>query len=890
MALNNFGLGFDLSAKNSASAAFINLGKNVGALQKSGEELNQTFDKTTGRTRDLTTGRFAAAPKGIMNPDFMNQVGGQLKGVSIAMLGLGASIIGGLGHASMVTMEFNKGMAELGTLVDHAAFPVSEMDKIVKDMMMTYGGDSKTQIAAMYQAISAGAGDAAKASSILTAANQLAIAGATDQKTALLGLTKVLNNYNMEFSESSKVADSFLTAIQGGSTTMSELGAYIGDVSAGAKAAGIDMNSLIGALGTGATLLKDTGSAATGLKAALAGLAHPTADAAAEAGRLGIKFSSKALRDTAGGFPAFLKSITSNSKYTADSMNKLFGSVEGANFMLALGANDGKAYADMMIAMGKNGGKASAAFEEMNMTMAQQVSVLKANFELFEIGIGQALAPVTGFLVGALKAAMVWFNNLGAPIKRVVAFLALAVGAISIFLGSSVGLAVGIAGLIAMGKVLLVTIAAVAAIFAVAALAIIPLIAAGAALYYSWTHNLGGLASNVKMWFAQISLAYNAVVQLLSTGELSGQVLTDLNDGNQGIKAFAVNVFLWVERIKNFFAGLGEGFEQGMKKVGPIIQEVVAGFQKLFDKISPVQEAADSAKKKFEAFGSAGNKTGNFLTTIIGGVATGLVKVLAFVDGLTDAWNGVSPAVSAVWGAVKALYGAFTEMMGAFGGPSVNASAETWKTVGTVIGWIANVMVQQLIMGMQILGGVFSVVGGVFGAIGTIISGVFSAIWTGIKLVWALMTGDFGGAFELAKDLVVNWANTVTTMIGKVVGGVAGMADSLAKIFGKDLGLKASVEGFVKGIQIEKVPAAGAAAPPGGVTAAPVGGQANPGVAAAQAARPIGPPTAAAAAALIPEVTVKSQLVIDSAVLAEATSKAKAGEDGRSYHPNAANV
>lgn len=887
MALNNFGLGMEFTAKDAASSAILGLGKNLGALQKTGNELNQTFDKTAGRTRDLTTGRFAAAPQGVMNPEFMGKVGGAMKGASVAMLGLSAGIIGGLGHAALVSMEFNKGMAELGTLVDHATFPVSSMNKIVEEMMQTYGGDSKTQIAAMYQAISAGAGDATKATNIMNAANQLAIAGATDQKTALLGLTKVLNNYNMDFSESSKVADSFLTAIQGGSTTMSELGAYIGDVSAGAKAAGIDMNSLIGALGTGATLLKDTGSAATGLKAALAGLAHPTADAAAEAGRLGIKFSSKALRDTEGGFPAFLKSITQNSKYTADSMTKLFGSIEGANFMMALGANDGAAYTDMMKSMAKNGGKASAAFEEMNMTMAQQVSVLKANFELFEKGIGDSIAPITGVLVGALKSVMVWFNNLSPGVKRIITGVLLLTAAVSGFLGGAVGAAVAIAALVAMGKVLLVTLAAIAVIVILAAAVFIPLIAAGAALYYSWTHNLGGLASNVKMWFAQISLAYQAVVQLLTTGELSGQVLTDLNDGNQGIKQFAINIFLWVERIKNFFKGVGAGFQEGMKAVGPIIQQIVDGFQRLWDKIVPVKQAADEARGTFNAFGAAGSKSGKFVAGVIGGIATAIVKVIAFVEGLVAAWDGVSPVVGAVWGAVKQLYGAFVEMMGAFGGPSVTASADTWKTVGTVIGWVANFAVQELIIIFNILGGVFSVIGGIFGAVGAVISGVFTALWQGAQLVYFVMTGQWGKAFEMAKDMVVNWANTVTTMIGKVVGGVAGMADALGKIFGKDLGLKASVQGFVKSIQIEKV--APAAAPAGGATAAPVAGQANPGVAAAAASRPIGPPTAAQAAAA-PDVNVKSQLVIDGAVLAEANSKAKASDDGRSLHPNAANV
>jgi len=320
MALNGaLGLGFVISAKNLASDVFADVRKDMAALSADPEKLKQAF----------------------------SEAGGEMKRTGMALMGIGAAGFAGLGLAVNESAKFGQAVAEAGTLVDHAKFSTADMGRIAKEMGSTFGGDLATQTAALYQGISSGADTAEKATGLLTAANRLAIAGHTDQATAVTGLTKVMNNYGIELKDASDVSDAFFVAIKGGQTKAGELGASVGEVAAAAKGAGIPMDQLVAILGTGATLLKDTAGATVGLKGVLMGIAKPTADATAEAVKLGIAFGPDMIRKY-GGFQGMLEKITSSANFNAKSMNNLFGSQEAANAMTALATNHGAAYIAMM--------------------------------------------------------------------------------------------------------------------------------------------------------------------------------------------------------------------------------------------------------------------------------------------------------------------------------------------------------------------------------------------------------------------------------------------------------------------------------------------------------------------------------------------------------------
>ncbi len=865
MALNNFGLGMTVQATDEASAVLAKVGDHVGGVSKKSKEASTS----------------------------MQDVQGEMSSLGTKMMGAGLAVGAGLAYAASQAADFQRGMTELGTLVPHTQFSMEDMNKTVRDMMQTFGGDSKTQIAAMYQAISAGATDAAKANQIMTAANQLAIAGATDQKTALLGLTKVLNNFNMDFGQSSKVADAFLTAVQGGSTTMGELGNAIGDVAAGAKNSGISMQELIGALGTGATLLKDTASAATGLKAAMMGVAHPTADAAAEAARLGVKFNAASLRSK--GLVGFMKEITTSARFNADSFSKLFGSLEASNFMTALAADNMGALSTMMGSMDGNAGKAQAAFDEMSKTMSQQLSVLKANLELVGVEIGTALAPITGFLVEKLKDAAKWFVNLSAPVKKIITYAAVAFSAFMTLAGGALMTGVAVAGLIVAAKAIAIGLAvAVGAVVALAAV-MAPLIVLAYGLRQAWTNNIGGMATKVTAWFDKIHFAFTALSDLFSNGGFSESVFKELDKAeNSGVKEFAINTFLWFNRIKNFFSGLADGFSTVLTKAAPVIDTMVKAFEKLGAVLfGSTVDAPEQARSAFNTFGAVGNKIGTILAKVFTFVAEAVGDVVTIAGIAIDAFKFFAPTLSTIWGSVSKLGDAFGTLGTAiFGADQAGAeSGKNWQTVGAVIGMVAS-GIGYAFMGVV---GVITVAVTYISALIDGVKQIFFGLWNYVQgvfnLIAGVLTGDWAQAWKGAKQIVFGTVQAIIGILVALVGQIFGLVDGIAKTFGKDLGLQKALAGGANDMlkdlsgkmglqgQVALPSVAGSTAGSPAVASAQGSAANSAAIAAAVSSTPAAKPA---------DVNVSSVLVVDGAVLATAVKKAGAQDANRSFAPTLA--
>jgi hypothetical protein len=73
----------------------------------------------------------------------------------------------------------------------------------------------------------------------------------------------------------------------------------------------------------------------------------------------------------------------------------------------------------------------------------------------------------------------------------------------------------------------------------------------------AFRNNVGGIADFARGVWEKISLAFRWLVQLFEQGGFSGAVREELNHAeNRGLKDFLINVYLWVNRIRNFFAGI----------------------------------------------------------------------------------------------------------------------------------------------------------------------------------------------------------------------------------------------------------------------------------------------------------------------------------------------
>ncbi len=806
MALNNLGLGMTISAKDAASAVFNQVGQAMAGSDKQASNLSLTLDNLAGR----------------------------LTGVGNQLLGMGRSALAGLGKATDEASKFGQGITEVGTLVDHAKFSVADMESIAKKMATTFGGDLATQTAALYQAISSGADTASKATNLLAAANQLAIAGHTDQKTAVTGLTKVLNNYNLGFERAAEVSDAFFVAVRGGQTTVGELGNVIGELAAGAKGAGVSYEELIAAFGTGATLMRDTASAGTGLKAILQGIAHPTQEATEEAKRLGIVFSSKGLRD-AGGFEAFMKKITSSSKFGADSLNQLFSSLEAANAVTALTANGGAAYSNMLKDMGSRAGLTAKAFEEMSGQLEMQGAVLKANTQVALVEIGKVLVPIVKEMTALATRAVQFFISLPEPVKRFLVGIVAVAAAVAVFAGAVIVLTGVILGLAAGGEAFLVVAAGLTSFFEVFAIASAVAGVAIAGFRRAFDQNIGGIGAYFADTTRKVKLAYDALTQLFTDGGFSGAVLDEFGKTeNQGVEAFATQIFLVFNRVASFLEGISSGFSNALTGMNGAFGGLVSSLSKLGAAFGFVQDGPTAAASAFDRFGQVGSAVGKGLA----GVFEFLVKVItAAVDivvGFGNGFRSMGPVFTMIGNALGSLLESFSSFGGILGdaGDGAATSTSAFQKLGEAMGTLLAISGYVAAGVLNMVSTVVSVIGSQIGAVVGFLSAAYNGIKASVGLVVALLTGDWAGAWANAKKVAFSVVQAVVSLMVGLLGTIAAVVDGIGKAFGTDLGIKNAVEGGAKdamkdfGKLIGLAPGASPTPAAGGATpsAAPSGG------------------------------------------------------------------
>ena len=756
MALNNLGLGFVLTAKDMASSVFGTVGGAMGRLQNKAKEAGVGLEEVSAR----------------------------FKRVGLAMVGIGIAGLTGLGAAALAAQDFGKGIAEVSTLVDTTKFSVEDMRNIVFKMGNTFGGDLQDQIKGMYQGISAGAADAASSQALLTQANKLAVGGVTDVRTSIDGLTNVLNAYGIVYSQRnlSGVSDAFFVAIKSGKTTAAELASTLGRLAPTASAVGVSVDQMLASVSAITTKGLKTEEAITGLKQAFANIINPSADATKEAKRLGIEFTTASLR--AKGLPKFLEDITKSSKFNADSFSKLFTSVEGLNAILALTANDSQAFNSILESMKTKSGETAAAFEKMSNSTAFQSQLFKGLRQQALVLIGEAVEPLFANILKGVNYALRAFNNMPAPMRRMIVLFFAAASAGAVLLGGFITLVGVISGLIAAKAVLGVALIALVAAFGLVALAAAPVVAIGGVLFLMWTRNAGGFRDTVVAALDKVRLAFDAIGQLMSSGQFSGSVLTELNNGNAGVKDFAITVFLWFNRIKDFFTGLGKGFDQAIAAAKPAFDAFVAELTKLGGLFGMTKDAPDQAKGKFKEWGEAGAKVGSILGKVVELITKGMTLAVVGTRIAVATFKNFEPVISNVKTATSGLFGSLDELSRAFGGVSGGTSGATFafKFLGTLIGTTLVVAINSVTQfigvisaGLSLVGGLVGAFTSVFGGIGTMVSGV-------VQIVKGIMSGNWGQIWTGAQMVVQGWARMVLGTILSLVSGLAGAIDKIGRI------------------------------------------------------------------------------------------------------------
>lgn len=186
--------------------------------------------------------------------------------------------------------NFDRGMREVSTLVNQTpAVFRKNFDKIIEETQLTFGGNSQEVIKSFYDGISAGVPATQKAvSEFLTATGRLKVGGVTDFKTAGDVLTSAVNAYGKENLNFSKAANIVFATVKEGKTTVTELGAALGQITPVAATLGIKFEEV----GAGLAALTSTGlstsESVTQLKSLMTSFLSPSKQAEDQLNNMGL--------------------------------------------------------------------------------------------------------------------------------------------------------------------------------------------------------------------------------------------------------------------------------------------------------------------------------------------------------------------------------------------------------------------------------------------------------------------------------------------------------------------------------------------------------------------------------------------------------------------------
>ncbi len=286
--------------------------------------------------------------------------------------------------------QFETALAEVKTVLADKS-EIDALGESLKGISTDFGSLPAEQARAAYEIISAGAENAAQATTTLTASNVLATAGLADLTQSSKTVSGVLNAYSRSAQDATDVTDTLFVGVRQGQTTIRDLGQEIGRVTTLAATLGVPFQEVVAAI---AAITKGgvaTNEAVTGLVQVFSNVLKPSEQAKEAATALGLEFDSLALRSQ--GLSGFLQNVSDKAGGSDAVMASLFGSVQGLTQVFTLTGSQADAFALALDAMEDRAGAANEAFRDIADTTEFVERRLQATRTVLSITLGEGSLP-----------------------------------------------------------------------------------------------------------------------------------------------------------------------------------------------------------------------------------------------------------------------------------------------------------------------------------------------------------------------------------------------------------------------------------------------------------------------------------------------------------------
>lgn len=382
----------------------------------------EAFGKLKDRTTDLEKG--------------FNKIGKAFSNFgSLATKSLTVPIVASttaMGLASKKAIEFDNGMREVLTLLPELG---NESFEKLKNQALSFSKDigkaPEETVKALYQALSAGI-PRENVFEFLKTAGEASIAGVSDLRTSVNGLTSVTNAYGSEILNAQKASDIMFQTVKLGKTDFTQLSNSLFNVIPIASAIGVQFEDIGAAIAAMTAQGVPTSVATTQIRQSLVEL-NKEGSVAYETFK---QISGESFKDfIAGGgnLQEALQMMSDHAKKTGKEVTSMFSSVEAGNAVLALSGKNTSKFKDYLDQVRNSVRATSEAFKKIDDGAARQFERLKAELSALVIELGNnalplinesfiplfrdTLVPIIDDAIKTISSLIKAFNNLPAPLQ-----------------------------------------------------------------------------------------------------------------------------------------------------------------------------------------------------------------------------------------------------------------------------------------------------------------------------------------------------------------------------------------------------------------------------------------------------------------------------------------